>query len=311
MTMHALEASHFSLSCQPWALLARTLLLVAVLLYTATPSYAEDQQQGASIRSSILALDSARKTALQELEGQALPGNEESDYRDFIIFLNTRIINYCTELAEQQGPAALEDLPCPAGGMMTGSAENPPPPSEEIFYTTASGEATDQTQEEKTTGLEGDFLSALGEFDEMLLKEEEKVAARVPSQRESGSSSQAGTSGGSGTAGDAGSGQENRSGEEGTGDESGDDAVSSSGEQSGSTSGDQRKSGDGSGSGAGDTSIDHSVYGAPGGKLPPPEDDDIVARQLREAAEKEPDPELKKKLWEEYWKYKGVTKKGK
>ena len=32
--------------------------------------------------------------------------------------------------------------------------------------------------------------------------------------------------------------------------------------------------------------------------------DDIVARQLREAAEKETDPELKKKLWEEYYKYK-------
>lgn len=32
--------------------------------------------------------------------------------------------------------------------------------------------------------------------------------------------------------------------------------------------------------------------------------DDIVARQLREAAEKETDPELKEKLWEEYRKYK-------
>ena len=33
-------------------------------------------------------------------------------------------------------------------------------------------------------------------------------------------------------------------------------------------------------------------------------DDDIVARQLREAAEKETDPELKKKLWQEYEQYK-------
>ncbi len=62
--------------------------------------------------------------------------------------------------------------------------------------------------------------------------------------------------------------------------------------------------------GSGSADVDHSVYGAPGGKLPPPEDDDIVARQLREAAEKEPDPELKKKLWEEYWKYKGVQQTG-
>ena len=33
-------------------------------------------------------------------------------------------------------------------------------------------------------------------------------------------------------------------------------------------------------------------------------DDDIVARQLREAAEKETDPELREKLWEEYRRYK-------
>ena len=32
--------------------------------------------------------------------------------------------------------------------------------------------------------------------------------------------------------------------------------------------------------------------------------DDIVARQIRESAENETDPELKKKLWDEYYKYK-------
>ena len=37
------------------------------------------------------------------------------------------------------------------------------------------------------------------------------------------------------------------------------------------------------------------------------EDDDIVARQLREAAEKETDPELKEKLWQEYEAYKKNT----
>ncbi len=37
------------------------------------------------------------------------------------------------------------------------------------------------------------------------------------------------------------------------------------------------------------------------------EDDDIVARQLREAAEKETDPELKEKLWKEYEDYKKNT----
>lgn len=38
--------------------------------------------------------------------------------------------------------------------------------------------------------------------------------------------------------------------------------------------------------------------------VPDARDDDIIARQLREAAEAETDPELKQKLWEEYERYK-------
>lgn len=49
-------------------------------------------------------------------------------------------------------------------------------------------------------------------------------------------------------------------------------------------------------------------------KYPPPadipngNDDDVVARQLREAAMREPDPKLREKLWDEYRKYKGIDK---
>lgn len=47
-------------------------------------------------------------------------------------------------------------------------------------------------------------------------------------------------------------------------------------------------------------------------KYEPPEDipsgdsDDVVARQLREAAMREPDPAVRAKLWDEYRKYKGM-----
>ena len=37
-------------------------------------------------------------------------------------------------------------------------------------------------------------------------------------------------------------------------------------------------------------------------------DDDIVARQLREAAMKEKDPQLQEKLWQEYRDYKQAAK---
>ena len=50
-----------------------------------------------------------------------------------------------------------------------------------------------------------------------------------------------------------------------------------------------------------------------GAKYPPPpdipngNDDDVVARQLREAAMREPDPAIREKLWTEYRKYKGIA----
>jgi hypothetical protein len=44
--------------------------------------------------------------------------------------------------------------------------------------------------------------------------------------------------------------------------------------------------------------------GAAMADLPDAKDDDIIARQLREAAMQESDPELKEKLWEEYRRYK-------
>jgi hypothetical protein len=68
-------------------------------------------------------------------------------------------------------------------------------------------------------------------------------------------------------------------------------------ETTGGTAGTERSSRDGSAKGSkGGTTDDRHRTGY--------EDDDIVARQLREAAENETDPELKEKLWQEYEEYK-------
>jgi hypothetical protein len=48
--------------------------------------------------------------------------------------------------------------------------------------------------------------------------------------------------------------------------------------------------------------------GAPATVIPDGNDDDIVARRLRKAAEQETDPELKGKLWKEYVEYKKNTR---
>ena len=46
----------------------------------------------------------------------------------------------------------------------------------------------------------------------------------------------------------------------------------------------------------------------PPSDIPKGNDDDVVARQLREAATHEPDAELREKLWNEYRKYTGLIK---
>ena len=48
-----------------------------------------------------------------------------------------------------------------------------------------------------------------------------------------------------------------------------------------------------------------AVFEAPD-DIPSGNDDDIVARQLREAAMREADPEVREALWNEYRKYKGI-----
>jgi hypothetical protein len=83
-------------------------------------------------------------------------------------------------------------------------------------------------------------------------------------------------------------------GEEGGGEEMQETALADSGPPEGAAS---RSSGvPGSGSSDIPTDIPPDIGSA--------QDDDIIARQLREAAMKERDPVLREKLWDEYRKYK-------
>lgn len=288
-----------------------TLLLVVLSLLAPTASGLAGTVPATSLHTSILALDSARRTVFLELEGNRLSATEAADYTDFIAYLNTQIVNYCLDVAKQEGPAALAELPCPAvaGGAL--AATDPgdtvqPAPSLPLLPP-----AETKAQTEQTAAIEAKLSAALAEFDDMLLKEEEKIAARVPSQRESGLANRSGGSG-SNSAGRE-DGPSPAAADQGPGDPAG--TASTPGKTRGqATTADASSSGhqDSSGAGKGTTGsqVTQTRHGAPGGTLPPPGDDDIVARQLREAAEKEPDPELRAKLWEEYWKYKGVKKGG-
>ncbi len=277
-------------------------ILLSALFLIQSTTYAVTEDWVRSTRNSIRALDSARATSVKELQQSPLPAKEAADYRDFVVYLNTRIITYCRELYQSGATTELADLPCPSAAMLaTEQVETRRENGKMIMSSTRIGAS--RTRAEKTEDLHGEFLDALGEFDQMLLKEEEKVAARVPRQRESGETGQGGYGTGSGTSGrggESGSWETASASEKGMGTDERSAAEGATGEQNGTM---------GAGGAPDETHVKSAKAGAPGGTLPPPEDDDIVARQLREAAEKEPDPELKKKLWEEYWKYKGVTQK--
>ena len=61
----------------------------------------------------------------------------------------------------------------------------------------------------------------------------------------------------------------------------------------------------GGASGPSTAATNPAVHKAPK-DIPDGNDDDVVARQLREAAMREPDPEVRERLWNEYRKYKGL-----
>ena len=75
-------------------------------------------------------------------------------------------------------------------------------------------------------------------------------------------------------------------------------AIETTGQQTGEQGG---------GGGVGGGTAGGSGPGTVPADIPDGRDDDIVARQLREAAMKETDPELRERLWEEYRQYKKST----
>jgi hypothetical protein len=167
------------------------------------------------------------------------------------------------------------------------------------------------TAEEKRAEIDRRFDETFAVFDARMRKEQETVSQERASRAGSGS----GASGSSGNAGDtatgSGQGEEGagaatgtRQGAEGAGKGGSSDGTGEGGTgEGGSTESGQQGGGGGVGGGAkGGSGPTEAPAGIPDGH-----DDDIVARQLREAAMKETDPELRERLWEEYRKYKQST----
>lgn len=164
------------------------------------------------------------------------------------------------------------------------------------------GAATAATNAEEVAALDAKLSGSLADFDQLLLEEARKARARAPS-RASAHSSGAGSDGAGSNGGGAG-----KAAQKASGNGSGTAGESQSSEASENST--SSRTGPGSPGGR----IDGPDPGAPGATAAvPPDvgdgsDDDIVARQIRRAAEAETDPELRAKLWDEYRKYKEGTK---
>lgn len=134
------------------------------------------------------------------------------------------------------------------------------------------------TTAERVAVLDRQLEASTGVFDAIIREEQRQQRS---SRREQ--SSQAQSSGGSGTESSSGG----RNPYE-TSDEEGYGSV-----------------GGGIGGRSGGAPENPAVFEAPD-DIPSGNDDDIVARQLREAAMREADPEVREALWNEYRKYKGI-----
>ena len=166
-----------------------------------------------------------------------------------------------------------------------------------------------ETTDERREGLDRKLDSSLSEFDALILREQEILEQRRDA------AGAAGGGGGAGTAPVGGGGREGTGEEEaGAGDEGGDQGEAAEATAGGTGNSPDEASGEevARDEGAPEPSGEETGE-VSNGRVPPDvgdgRDDDIVARQLREAAMEEEDPELREKLWDEYRSYKFGEKK--
>jgi hypothetical protein len=248
------------------------LLMTAGLLLTACGVAAGSGQLLERLRLDHAAMVAAEQDFHERRQSGSLNGTEAADYAAYVARLHRRVAEDCVALTAA-GITQPPDLGC--------ASSQPPLPAP-----AAIDLAGEQTLDEQIAVLDAELFSGLGEFDEMLLREQERIKAEAPM------SDAAGGGGGGGGSGDA---------------DPGEGAEGASGSENGfgtATVGGEGSYGAGAGPGA---QQQGGRQGVPP-DIPDGSDDDVVARQLREAAEKETDPELKKKLWEEYRKYKQGTR---
>lgn len=258
-----------------------TLLFVTLIINSNVYSLSQSKESYQTLKESIQALDITKDKSKKKLftldhfQDQSL----YNEYSVFIEYLSFRIKKYCSQISEIYGEKLLKGLPCQFN-------QNKNQKLDENNYVTA---------DEQVQSLDDELLNALGDFDEMLLEEDEKIAQTSRKKMSNGQNSSANNNTSdkhNSSAEKNGSNKLNKQASEKTQSQDG-----KSNKEKNNRTQTQRKYESKDGKQYNRRKIDKN-------------DDDIVARQLKEAAENENDPDLKEKLWDEYYKYKkNITKR--
>jgi hypothetical protein len=285
---------------------SRTLIIAGILLlvFSVNPYAAPRQRIESALDSAYtnlrisIATEERIASDLAKLKksGDASPGVIE-DYEIYLSRVQAMVAENRKVVAKMEALNARYDIQKAPNGSAhtdnTGAMVDPAIPEEQVV--------------DEVAALDRQLDSSLADFDEMLLKELDLIRAKSSERMRDLAEEAAAAAKRLRDEGiDVESGLEEKS------DES--EADSSKNEKADKTERDASETIKGKRSEAGEDTTelsarDKSRDGAEGSEGHPknrfdPKDDDIVARQLREAAEEETDPELRKKLWKEYEQYK-------
>lgn len=187
-----------------------------------------------------------------------------------------------------------------AGGAEPGSLED-------IQQAVNGGGAGNEAGSSESERLNAELNASLGRFDGAMLGERDRVQASAESigsgasQAESAAMLEPG----------GGQGEEDAEGTYGSVREG---PAPQQGKEGGASTANDASSGSGMSTIGGGKGREGDYTHTAATNTPPPDipdgsDDDVVARQIREAAMKEKDPELREKLWDEYRKYVNASKR--
>lgn len=161
----------------------------------------------------------------------------------------------------------------------------------------AAGSTEAKTPDEQRETLDGDLQTSLAKFDAMLLKEQQEVAAK---RAEHGGGA-GGAGGGAGGEGDGSGSSAGGTASAGGSTKSTSDARAENGRGGQDRNGSKDKA---TGSSKSDPAQEQGDASRVPADVGDGRNDDVVARQIREAAMAEEDPKIRERLWDEYRRYK-------